>query len=564
LNVNTSALARRRKAVSGILATVITFTMVFTIVVGYFVFVNTGVFNSLQAQQVRGQEINQAAQEKISVKVGVNSGGNLTLRLSNTGEVPTTLLDVFITNPSTDKIVSCSVVNSCSQYLSAKGDLNYTFPLTVLPGISTNRMSGCGVKPGCDISINKKALQPTYSGTPVVVSLLTTDGNVFSAEYPTPITTQTLTSTSVYATSSISTITQGNPGGNVLVVQETAAPPQTFSCPSCVTDTITVSNYGTSQVTGVALSPAAPIIDSTGSLTLTLNSCTPPGSTTLNLYSGSGPPPSISWVCNYAANPNGFGGFASFTIAATGTYNTLPVTSAEAISNTIQIGGPISVLNQGPFTGNFFYFKYSACTNAPSGGPSYSKPCTSVPNPVTYGTLPVASSISGSSSYYVAFYVQITNNFNVPLPILPYSYFLTDPTIGGESPFYLVGNPSSLPYVPNYACTSGCTNNIPSLTPYPSTCVATSTATCYSLAPGATVTLTFAACDISASQWNWAGSAYGRSYDNSVGGHCYPGSYTNPPNYQQNEATYLSIIIAFVYNGQVYAQDIPFVGQTVN
>jgi hypothetical protein len=423
-------------------------------------------------------------------------------------------------------------------------------------------MSGCGVKPGCDIGIARQAY--TYSaGTPVVVSLLTTSGNVFSAEYPAPSSTITLTSTSVTSTVTISTVTSGNPGGNILVVQMTATPPQTFSCAHCVNDTVTVLNYGTSAVSGVALSPTVPIIDSTGSLTLTSKGCVlQGGSTTILGYSGTGPPYSIVYLCTFAANPNGFGGFVSFTGAATGTYNGLPVTSAEAISNTIQIGGPISVLNQGPFSGNFFYFKYSACTNAPSGGyygsPSYSKPCTTVPSTMTIGNLPVAGSITGSNSYYVAFYLQVTNNFNVTIPILPYTYFMTDPTVGGESPFFLVGNPSSLPYIPNYACTSGCTNNIPNLTPYPSTCVATSTATCINLAPGATVTLTFAACDIGSTWWDWAGSSYGQNFD--YGNTC----TTNPPNYNAPEATYLTILVSFVYKGQVYTQDIPFVGQTVN
>jgi flagellin-like protein len=557
VKVDITAVTRRRKAVSGIIATVITFTMVFTIIVGYFVFVNTGVFNSLQAAQQRNQAVNQAAQEKLSARVGLAAAGNLTLRVSNLGEVPTTIIDVFITNAALDKIVSCSVVNPgppCSQYLGARRDLNFSLPLTILPGVSTNSMSGCGVKPGCDIGIAKQAYTYT-AGTPVVVSLLTSSGNVFSAEYPAPSTIMTLTSTSVFSTSSVSTVSQGNPGGNVLVVQMKATPPQTFSCSHCVNDTVTVLNYGTSAVTGVALSPTVPIIDSTGSLTLTSKGCVlHGGSTTILGYSGVGVPPSIVYVCTFAANPNGFGGFASFTGAATGTYNSLPVTSAEAISNTIQIGGPISVLNQGPFSGNFFYFKYSACTNMPT----HTTHCTTVPNPLTVGTLPMASSITGSTSYYVAFYLQVTNNFNTTIPILPYTYFMTDPTVGGESPFFLVGNPSSLPYLPNYACTSGCTNNVPALTPYPSSCTAQATSTCINLAPGATVTLTFAACDIGSTWWDWAGSAYGKSFDS--GNTC----TTNPPDYQSNEATYLTILVSFVYKGQVYTQDIPFVGQKVN
>jgi hypothetical protein len=163
--------------------------------------------------------------------------------------------------------------------------------------------------------------------------------------------------------------------------------------------------------------------------------------------------------------------------------------------------------------------------------------------------------LTGSSSYYVAFYVQITNNFNVSIPILPYTYFLTDPTIGGETPFYIVGNPSSLPYIPNYNPGG---NGIPTLTPYPSTCVATATSTCLIIPPGGTVTLTFAACDITSTWWDWAGYSYGSSHDS--GNTC----TTNPPAYQPNEATWIDIVVSFVYNGQVYSQGIPFMGMKVS
>ena len=524
--------------------------MVFTVAVGAFVFVNQGVFSSLQAQAARAQAINQASQEKLVLRVAISgSTGNMWLRISNVGTVPVSLLDVFVTSVQKDKLVSNSTLVAGSHYLSKSGDLNYSLPLTILPGISTNQMSGCGTKVGCDISISQPAFQ--YKGSQAVISVLSSSGNIFSSQYPPPPTSSVTTITSTIATASTTTLPGSNPGGNVLVVQMTASPPQTFSCPHCVNDTVVVLNYGNNPVTGVALSPSVPIVQSAGNVII---ASTGPcalqgGSNNLPAYSGSGAPPSITWICTFSANPNGFGGFVSFTGAATGTYNAQPVTSGEAISNTIQVGGPVSVLNQGPFSANFFYFKYSACSTKPTS----STPCTTVPSPVAVATLPAANSITGSSSYYVAFYIIITNKFNVTLPILPYTYFQTDPTQGGESPFYIVGNPASLPYLPNYNPGG---NNNPTLTPYPATCFATSTASCINLAPGASVTLTFAACDIGLSLWNWAGSAYGTS---NGGGAC----TTNPPNYQPNESTYLSVIITFVYNGQVYTQQIPYVGQFV-
>jgi hypothetical protein len=98
---------------------------------------------------------------------------------------------------------------------------------------------------------------------------------------------------------------------------------------------------------------------------------------------------------------------------------------------------------------------------------------------------------------------------------------------------------------------------VPILTPYPLTCIATSTASCINIAPGGSAVLTFAACDINSQWWNWANSTYGYNFD--AGNTC----TTRPPQYTPDESTYLSILITFVYNGEVYTQQIPFVGQTV-
>ncbi len=539
------------------------FAMLFSVGIGFFVYTAQTTLQTAQAGQVRQQGLQQASAEKVSISVGLSTvadpwgqTGDLWLRVYNPGGSPVTLVDIFVTSTALNILASHSQVTPNSNYLQVrgsvaqKGDLNYSLPLALPPGYSTNQLKGCGSLLGCDIGISKTSY--TYGGTPVVVSILTSSGNIFSGQYPPPPSSVTVSTTSTTSTASTTTITSGNPGGNVLVVQMSATPPQTFSCKHCVNDTVIVSNYGTSQVTGVTLSPAPPLISSTGTLSITSNgACTLVGGVNnIPAYSGSGSPPSITYLCNFGANPNGFGGFASFTGSASGTYNGSPVTSGVAISNTIQVGGPVNVLNQGPFSGNFFFFKYSACTSAPTP----STPCTTTPSPVTFNKLPTANAVKGSSSYYVAFYVQITNNFNVTIPILPYSYFQVDATVGSDSPFFLVGNPASLPYVPNYNPGG---NNIPTLTPYPSTCIASSTSTCINLAPGASVTLTFAACDISSTWWDWAGHTYGSSFDS--GATC----TTSPPGFASNIATYGSIIITFPYQGQVYTQDIPFVGLLV-
>ena len=289
------------------------------------------------------------------------------------------------------------------------------------------------------------------------------------------------------------------------------------------------------------------------------------GNNTLKGYPGNGTIPSLVYRCTFAANPIGYGGFASFAGTATGTYLGLPIVSGQAISNTIQIGGPINVLNQGPYSVNFFYFKYSACTNAPTGW-VYAPACTTNPNPMSFNKLTAAGNIRGNQSYYVAFYVQVINSYNTSIPILPYTYMLTDPTIGGETPLYLAGN-GTTPYTPNYKPGG---NGIPILNPYPSSCLPASPNNCITVPPGGKVTLTFAACDIGASWWAWGGYAWGTSYD--PGSNCSP----DPPNYcasgnglpsgcsVQKESTYVDIVISFLYNGKVYTQNIPFVGQVVS
>ena len=556
-----------RSAISNILGAVFMFAIVFTVAIGFFVYTNQSSLQTLEAGSSRQAALQQASSEKVTMTAGLAKSppylGDLWVRVNNTGSVPVTIVDVFVSSMPLGTLVSKSTVTVGSNYLQYPPDLNMSLPIAVPSGMSTKLLKGCGAVTGCDIGIvNGYSYK---AGTSVVVSVLTSSGNVFSAQYPPTRSSNTNSATTVVTTSSTTTVTSGNPGGAVLVVQMSATPPQTFKCSSCVNDVVTVYNYGVNQVTGVTLTPNPPIISTTGSVSVTSNGMCTTGSTTIPGYSGTGPPPSIVYQCNFAANPNGFGGFASFTGSASGTYNLAAVTSGVAISNTIQIGGPVSVLNQGPFSANFFYFKYSACTNAPSGGHggstySTSNPCVTTPNPMTAAGLNPASTIPGASSYYVAFYITVTNNFNVTIPILPYTYFMTDPTYGGESPFYITGDFSSLTYpyptyLPNYS--PGGSTYTPTLTPYPSTCIVSNTASCIQLDPGKSVTLTFAACDISSTLWDWAGASYGTQNGGSA-------CTTNPPDYQAHESTYLSIVISFEYNGQVYSQDVPFEGQIIS
>ena len=544
--------------------------LVFAGGVGFLIYVNQNALIQFQASAARQAALQQASLEKLTMGVRLSTTapdfwgqtGDLVLTVNNTGGATVTLQDVYVTSIANGHLISSSQVTPTSNYLSVKGtlgqkgDLNITLPLSVTMGASTRTMTGCiAGKAGCDIAISKTSF--LYSGGAVLVSVLTSAGNVFSVQYPVGA-----SGTAITASSS-------------LVVKLAASPPQTLTCTNCVTVVVTAYNYASQPITGVALSPVPPTAGVTGTASVTNGG--PPvcgaasPSSTIPAYSGSGTAPSITITCIYNASTGAVGGFASFTGGATGILGGVGISSAQEVSNTIQIGGTVNVLNQGPFSANSFFFKDSHCLQ--SKGRYYVTPCVQTPATLTIPNLPNANPQNGSSDHYVAYYIQVTNNFNTTLAILQYSYFQTDPTLGGESNFYLVGPPSSYSsgscatqtscYFPDY------TKPTPTLQAYGGdaiTCAETppsysppNPANCINIAPGQTLTLTFAACRIGSSDWDWGDSQYGRAFDNPVG--CSPQA---PPNYQTPESTYLSIILSFMYKGQVYDQQIPFQGETIS
>ena len=564
---------RRRKAISGVLATIIMFSMLFTVGFGFFLFVNQSTLTTAQANASRQAAVQQTSLERLALGVKLSTSpdswsqtGDLWLTMNNTGGVAATILDVYVTNVATDHLVSNSQVSPGSYYLNAKGtllqmgDLNITLPLSINMGASTHTMTGCvaGLT-GCDIAISKTSYL-YVAGTTVLVSVLTSGGNVFSVQYPfspNSFTTSTTISTVVFSTT---TVSSGGVGGNALVVKMVASPPQTLTCSGCVTDTVTIYNYALSPATAVALSPSPPAWQVTGTASLSGASCTGPfryngqpmANDSISAWSGSGNAHFVTYTCTYSAQTGQVGGFASFLGGATATLNGNSVSSAQEVSNTIQVGGTVSVLNQGPFSANYFFFKDSYCYQ--STGSFFSTPCTQTPNPLTLATLPSADAQNASTDYYDAYYVQVTNNFNTTLAILQYSYFQTDPTNGGESNFYLVGPASTYNsqgyYFPSYAgpgnptvaayggSASTCAETPPSYNP-------PSSANCIDVAPGQTVTLTFAACAAGSANWDWGGIQYGRNFDNPLT--CFPQS---PPNYNTPESTYLSIVLSFMYRAR--------------
>ena len=504
--------------------------------------------------------------------------GDLYVSVGNSGGVPSTIVGVMVSVPN-GTVVSESLVNPPSHFLSIegttsqKGDLNVTLPLTLGVGVSTSEMSGCSPsgKIGCDIGISRSSFN--YVKGTVVVSLLTSLGNVFSLEYPTPhsVTTKNLfvisptdlyisgnytsfIDQSVYGQSGVDNcygcVTNQVAGGNILVMLITALPSPVQN-EGTITVIATVSNYSPYQANSMTVNLNTYY---TGSATVAPDgsksavNCPGPAS----IASGV----SASYECYFAANSGGGSGTVTFAGTAegcvvTGTTTTCPsgtlVTSAVSSSNPVQVGSSSAF---GLWQLNYYYFTYTA-----SGQKT-----------------PASPSIVPDSAQYAAFNLKVTNVNNVAMTILDNSYLqfvspgsdvnefivasgsasgvstsataivLTDSTLGA-TPGSLVGlylkytsGPASGEYEPITANTATTittsafspvptpgggdtftvvsedypTSGTPVFTPYGCTDAPPAPPTgpqCITVAPGATVTISFAASGPDASTWTWPASS---------------------------------------------------------
>ena len=528
--------------------------MVFTTGFGYLLFVNQGTQTINQANAGRQNALLQASQEALLTKVVLVGGNTLVLSVNNTGGTPVTMNMIYIVDNSGKMITPPG-------FIGKAGGSNATanWPISLPVGQSTKTLAGCVVgKTGCNIQLTY-----TYTGTPVTVEIVTANGNTFAAPYPPG-----------------NTFVPNN--GNVLVVNILAKPTQTLTCAGCITVNVTVYNYASSAVTGVALSPSPPGAQVSGTATVFGGSCGPATpSNTIGGYSGSGNPKSIFFLCTYSAATGSTGGIATFSTSATGALSGSGVSSAVALSNGVQIGGTSNVPTQGAFAANYFFLKYSSCTNAPTGSLGsyqYTSPCTTAPvimPPATLSALPSANLISGAANFYVTYYVQVTNNFNATLPLLEYSYLFMDPGISTEAYSFLIGTATSpqLPYFPNYCTGVGSPlcggNKLPVFTPYTATAATCAESppsfnpppptTCIDVAPGQTVTLAFASCGYGSSNWVWGGTSYAQQLDNSAG------CITTPPGFKNNlpQGQTFAIVLSYLYKNVVYNQVMPFEAQTI-
>lgn len=552
-----------RKAIAGVLATIIVLAAVFAIGVGFMVYQSQTTLSATLANNNRESSIQQASLEKLSLSPSL-SGSTLTVGVTNRGGVSTTIVDAFVSNSNGVLQSPGMISNPCPQ--------------------ATLNIGSAG---SCPLS------GYTYTTGSVFLSVVTARGNTFTVEYPPTTSTSTVTVTT--STVSTSALPYVGIGSNALVIDMVASPPVAFTCTGCVTDTVTLYNYQSSgPLTNVALNPNPPTYTlCTGNVpgcTATLippTACSgpyysngaPDSNDSIHAYSGSGVAYSIYYVCTYGANTGVVGGFATFSGQANAMLGSTPIASALATSNAIKIGGSANVLNQGPFSANFFFFHYSACT-------STNTPCTTNPgfsaspsgSDLPTGTLPNGYIISGNS-YYVAYYIQVTNNFNTTIPILQYTFFQTDSTLGSDADFFIVGPASnstfySLPtnansptpaYYPFYTSSS----STPSLQQYTGSASACNPkhggtiTNCIDVNPGKTVTLTLAACNYGSNSWDWYSEANGANHGGGSISCTINGATTNSPDYTPPEATWLGIVVFFVYNGQVLAQMIPFAGDLI-
>ncbi len=539
-----------RRGVTSVLGTLIILVMVFTVGVGLFIEISNSSGSLDQAGATRQASVQGASQEGLAVSPTLTPAtGALGLAVINTGSTPSTIVAVFLTSSSGNLIQSTS--GDSKSYLSSPPDLNITLPLTLSVGQSTSDLLGCA--PGCDIGIGTAAF--TYNavtmGT-ILVSVLTEQGNVFSSQYPVTSSATTTISTNVVHSNTASTTATAT---TVTVVSSTVTSTTiTSSCVDCVTTTAvaqgttslvitmqacpmtlaggcstassayngqdilltgTVQDVSAHQATGVSLNISPPTGETTGTAYLDVDSACSLTSTTI--YSGG----SVSFICSFTAYTGSSGGTVTFVGNAQGSVLGSVSTSAETTSNTVVIG---SQGNTGPFLINYFFYRYASVS--------------------TKGAWASASFIY-SGNTYVAYQLQVTNNFNSSLTILDQS-FIENERLGGDSTFFIVQDVSysGTPAITAYNCPTGasCVNPI-------------------AVSPGASATLDLAACPPASSSssgstvWGWQSAGGGSGSGCNGAGN---------PGWTPTEGDTVALVVFYSYKGNVYSQTLPFESEIIS
>ena len=547
LNLNRRNLGRRRQAITGIFIALMVFAAIFSAGVGYYVFQGQASLLSAQGAITRQGNIQGAQSEGLTVMAGAGSsstcsGCALEVNASNSGGIPVTITAVYVTTQSGNALSSStSPTSTGSEFLVGgthlTGDLNVTLPVSLAVGEGTGSLTGCGAPMGCAIGIHSTSCLACLTSGPVFVSILTSRGNTFSAEYCpsacpngqgqtftntiTSYTTSTSTSvvhssttSSLSATSSSTTISGFQPGTNSLVVSMkacagTTSPGQAYgtTCPNpqppavysteevilniTVTNfaNVTMSVYAIFQAVGTNGAKVSPQSSSTNPPIPTgVESCLGGQTSQAQIISANGG--KAFFLCTFIVTQGPSGGTVTFLGYAVGTYPPPPstangqVTSAETLSNPIQVGNPLSAV-AGPFVALGFNY-------ASQGSPGSQ----------TFGPATVVS----NSNNYVIWQANLLNTANASVTILEYSFVLAA-RVSQEHLFYIIQPVASWTSTSlsglTYTCQLG-SNNAPTgaqcstpqtnCTVLGNGCVPT----------GSTVTLDFAASGPAGSGWGWS------------------------------------------------------------
>lgn len=520
----------KRRAITSILAALILFAMIFSVGLAYFTAVNSNQALNNAAAAERQSSANGLGQEKLSL-VPTVCGTNLCLEVANSGGSSSTIVAAFITTQSGSlwQASDGKVYLTSPTDLSIGGSSTLELPLSLSVGQNTSLMS-CSTY-GCDLIFSSY----TYTtGSTILLSVLTKDGNVFSVQYPPSLTTATeisdvtsdittvesLTDTVTSSVTNIVTDTTTTigcyacsdtaiAGGDTLVVTivGTPSPVQTGGT---IDVEVTVSDYSSYAANDVSVTLS---YDEVGTATLGTQGGTCGSSLSVSADS------STSCTATFVANSNAFGGtvvFQGYVVgcvqtgssttcsAGTGGGPGTTITSATSSSNPVQVG---SLLSVGPWSPNFNYFKYTAANEHTETNAAI------IPDTATYVTI----------------YVQVTNTYNSTLDLLDYSYaqFISP---GSDVDAYIVSGVSYSGSTGTITATS-CTDTPPSAP----------TGTCVAVAPGSTVTVEFAASSAGGTTWEWGNADQGGT----------------------NIGTTVQIVMAFSYQTSsgsyaIGAQNIPF------
>lgn len=162
----------RRKAVSGIIAAILLFAMLFTVGASYFVFVNDANTEYSQTYLAAASAAQQASRESMQLASELNGQNHIAIYGNNTGSSTLEITSLYLVNSTGAGVLACMGIglpSSSSPACTTASYNNVRFPIYVNPGRGI---------PIIDTGVTA-ALGNAY-----VIKVVAGDGNIFSATYP--------------------------------------------------------------------------------------------------------------------------------------------------------------------------------------------------------------------------------------------------------------------------------------------------------------------------------------------------------------------------------------------